>query len=319
MVSTYEQKIEKENEQTNINNNLKIGIIKISFNSKEDSKIPSEFDREKKFLNINFPILKENDENNYEDKNINLSKIYNIFEIKNLLKNFPKETLEKIREEFISKKDKESIYLFELKKQRKKREKSNFKFNLKRGRKNNGDDIERKHDKNQSDNIIKKCKGIFFSNLIEYINEYINTYKINDKENFELLKLNYEKYINNLKKENEIKLLNTQLKDVASFEISDKYNKNKDFNKIQVNRILEQEKNNQIINNLLNMTFGEWIDIFTFKNKMDNNIEFFGIHNILRKISETSNNDYFSRFIFYLFNYKRWFINKKGRSRKRKY
>jgi len=301
MVSTYEQKIEKENEQTNINNNLKIGIIKI-FNSKEDSKIPSEFDREKKFLNINFPILKENDENNYEDKNINLSKIYNIFEIKNLLKNFPKETLEKIREEFISKKDKESIYLFELKKQRKKREKSNFKFNLKRGRKNNGDDIERKHDKNKSDNIIKKCKGIFFSNIIEYINEYINTYKINDKENFELLKLNYEKYINNLKKENEIKLLNTQLKDVASFEISDKYNKNKDFNKIQVNRILEQEKNNQIINNLLNMTFGEWIDIFTFKNKMDNNIEFFGIHNILIKISETSNNDYFSRFIFYLFN-----------------
>ena len=114
MVSTYEQKIEKENEQTNINNNLKIGIIKIIFNSKEDSKIPSEFDREKKFLNINFPILKENDENNYEDKNINSSKIYNIFEIKNLLKNFPKETLEKIREEFISKKDKESIYLFEL-------------------------------------------------------------------------------------------------------------------------------------------------------------------------------------------------------------
>ena len=319
MVSTYEQKIEKENEQTNINNNLKIGIIKIIFNSKEDSKIPSEFDREKKFLNINFPILKENDENNYEDKNINLSKIYNIFEIKNLLKNFPKETLEKIREEFISKKDKESIYLFGLKKQRKKREKSDFKSHKKRGRKNNGDDIERKHDKNQSDNIIKKCKGIFFSNLIEYINEYINTYKINDKENFELLKLNYEKYINNLKKENEIKLLNTQLKDVASFEISDKYNKNKDFNKIQVNRILEQEKNNQIINNLLNMTFGEWIDIFTFKNKMDNNIEFFGIHNILRKISETSNNDYFSRFIFYLFNYKRWFINKKGRSRKRKY
>ena len=98
MVSTYEQKIEKENEQTNINNNLKIGIIKIIFNSKEDSKIPSEFDREKKSLNINFPILKENDENNYEDKNINLSKIYNIFEIKNLLKNFPKETLEKIRE-----------------------------------------------------------------------------------------------------------------------------------------------------------------------------------------------------------------------------
>ena len=83
MVSTYEQKIEKENEQTNTNNNPKTGIIKIIFNSKEDSKIPSEFDREKKCLNINFPILKENDENNYEDKNINLSKIYNIFEIKN--------------------------------------------------------------------------------------------------------------------------------------------------------------------------------------------------------------------------------------------
>ena len=88
-----------------------------------------------------------------------------------------------------------------------KKVKRNLKKKKKKRKKKKSNDIEKKHDKNQSYNIIKKCKRIFFSNLIEYINEYINTYKINDKENFELLKLNYEKYINNLKKENEIKLL----------------------------------------------------------------------------------------------------------------
>ena len=65
------------------------------------------------------------------------------------------------------------------------------------------------------------------------------------------------------------------------------------------------------------MTFGEWIDIFTLKNKLNNNFEFYGLQNALSNIEETNSDEYFSRFIFYLFNYKRWFYNKKGRHRKR--
>ena len=290
------------------------------FNKEETSKILLGNNKEQKALDLNLPILKENDEKSYEEKNLNSSGIYIISDIKNILIDFPKETIEKIQEQYISKKDKESIYLFEIKQKRKKREKFGLKVNIKLGRKKNDDNIEGEHNKNTSDNIIKKCKRIFFSNIIDYINEYVNLYKINDNEQFELLKLDYDKYVSNLKKENEIKLFNTQLKDIASLEISDKYksNKNKDINKIKIKSILEKEKNNKIINNLLNLTFGEWIDIFSLKNKIDNNIEFYGLQNSLKKIAELDNDEYFSRFIFYLFNYKRWFYNKKGRKRNRK-
>ena len=53
-------------------------------------------------------------------------------------------------------------------------------------------------------NIIKKSKRIFFIYVIKYINEIIKEYKSNKKEKIELLKLNYNKYVNKLKKESEI-------------------------------------------------------------------------------------------------------------------
>ena len=313
-------KMPKINQQKKEDNYLEKEETEKHFNIGEKiSKIFTEDNKEQKAFDTNLPILKENDVKENLDKNINLSKIYNIIDIKNILTDFPKSTLEKIKEQFISQKDKENIYLFEIKNKKNKIKKFSLKERIKMGRKKNSDNSERKHNKNNSDNIIKKCKRIFFSNIIDYINEYINKYKINDKEKFELLKLDYDKYINHLKKENEIKLFNTQLKDIASLEASGKYkgNKNKDINKIQINRILEKEKNNEFAKNLLIMTFGEWIDIFTLKNKLNNNFEFYGLQNALSNIEETNSDEYFSRFIFYLFNYKRWFYNKKGRDRKR--
>jgi len=156
---------------------------------------------------------------------------------------------------------------------------------------------------------------------VDYISAFIKKYRTNQKENFELLKLDYGKYINNLKKENELDLFNMTLKDLASLEPSKKYSSNKDpeFNKKTISNLLKEEEKNsdKIIEKFLNMRFGEWIDIFTLKNKIDNDFKFNGLHDSLESISNEFDEEYFSRFVFYLYNYKNWFKNKKGRNVKK--
>ena len=136
----------------------------------------------------------------------------------------------------------------------------------KRGRKNQNDITKIFHDKNTPDNILKKFKRVFFDNIIIYTNSYIINYKSKNQENFELKKLNYSKYINKLKKENEMKLFNMKLKDFVSLEINAKSSLkfDKNYNKIIMKKVLKEEKDNEVINSFLNMTFGEWVDVFTF-------------------------------------------------------
>ena len=277
---------------------------------------------------------KEKERNNISDKDLKMNPledenesypriIYNCKDIKRILmKNeISKDLIEKIKDEYISKEDKKSIHIFEIKKKKKKKKKSSKKDKKILGRKRNSDKTERKHNKNGADNIIKKCKGIFFRNVVEYISTFINNFKTNKKEKFELLKLDYGQYINNLKKENELALFNMTLKDLASLEPSKKYilNKDPEINKKNVSNLLKKEmkNNNKVIENFLNMKFGEWIDIFTFKKKVDNDFEFNGLQDCLESISNESDEEYYSRFVFYLYNYKNWFKNKKGRNEKK--
>lgn len=310
---TKNNNVKKQKKNEKENNKGCFILKKFTNDILEDNKTQEDFI-------ISIPFLKEKDETSSEDKANILPKIYNCEEIKRVLKqeNFPKDLIDKIGEQFISRKDKENVYLFEIKNKRKKHEKTTLEEKLCLGRKKKDDNTERKHNKDFSDNIIKKIKGIFFSNVVDYINEYINCYKMNNEEEFHLLKLDYGRYINNLKKESELNLFEMKLKDLASFQTSGKYrlNENKDINKHKIEKILEQEKDNEIIINLLNMNFGEWIDVFTLKKKMENEIGFHGLQFALEKMLETNNEEYYSRLIFFLFNYKRWFQNKRGRNRK---
>ena len=277
--------------------------------------------KEKERNNISDKALKMNP---LEDENETYPRIiYNCKDIKRILmkSEISKDLIEKIKDEYISKEDKKSIHIFEIKNKKRKKEKSSKKDKKILGRKRNSDKTERKHNKNGADNIIKKCKGIFFRNVVEYISSFINNFKTNKKEKFELLKLDYGQYINNLKKENELALFNMTLKDLASLEPSKKYilNKDPEINKKNVSNLLKKEmkNNNKVIENFLNMKFGEWIDIFTFKKKVDNDFEFNGLQDCLESISNESDEEYYSRFVFYLYNYKNWFKNKKGRNEKK--
>ena len=66
------------------------------------------------------------------------------------------------------------------------------------------------------------------------------------------------------------------------------------------------------------MTFSQWIDVFTNKIENSFDFDFNGLQNVLNNLYNNEDDEYFSRFIFYLFNYQNWFQNKKGRKPKRK-
>ena len=299
---------------------------KIYFNSLHKEKEGSNLTKKtqipnKKLKKEKIPI--NNDLENKDDKGSKFEKVYSLDEIlkliwdiipENIQNNFKNETVD-----YITKKDKQSVALFQTPNKKKKNQNS---FSKKEkaeclGRKRNEDNSERSHTKNNQDNIIKKCKAIFISNVISYINEYIKFYS--NHKTFQLLALDY-KYVNNITKKDEIELLDTKLKDLASLETSTKFklNKNIFINKNQIENILEEEKNNEIINKLLNMTFGEWIDIFTLKKELFNDFEYWGLKFALEKNAKENNTEYFARFLFFLFNYKRWFISKNGRAKRKK-
>ena len=172
------------------------------------------------------------------------------------------------------------------------------------------------HTKLDPDNIIKKIKALFFKLCIDYINAFINKDKKNDVK---LLYLDYKQYVNRIKKDFDLGLLNMKVEDFASLDISEKYcsKTNKEFNKNIIKDILEKEKNNTIIINFLrNMTFNDLIDILLFKKSFNDCIEFDGFLEDLQTIADESDEEYFSKFILFIYNYKSWFLNKKGRTKK---
>ena len=282
----------------------------------------------KSLSNTSMDTLQERVEQNLI-KYINLKIPFNGEKIKNILNHkIEKEILDKIINKFdvnyITKKDLENVSLFKSKvrKTRNKKSENNEeekilgkKLGLGRKKKNG---IEKgKHNKYSPDNIIKKIKRIFFKYIIIYINLIKEKHAPNQQENFQFKNLSYENYINNLKKDKEIQLLNKPLKDFVSLEISSKHGLNFDFNRQKMEKILEEEKDNQKLKSILNMTFDEWIDIFTFKEKFDDDLEFNGLQDVLMDLYNKEDDEYFSRFIFYLFNYKNWFHYKKARKPKK--
>ena len=238
--------------------------------------------------------------------------------------------------------------LEELTKKKRKREGDNTKDlriiaknEKKRGRKTHKHNINYIHDKYKADNIIKKIKNKLFKSVLTFVNNILN---FNDDK--KLLKLDYEQYINKLKREDDLNLLKMPLKDIVSLDISSKYNKESDFNKKIIDNIIQKVKQletnkGEKINNynfkkyktimfILDITFEDYIDISIFKKNLDDliydygmsisNIDLMSIQNnvnaikeILGEIKRDSDSKYLSFFIFFLYNYKRWFYLKKER------
>ena len=177
------------------------------------------------------------------------------------------------------------------------------------------------HNKNCTDNIIKKVKRIFFGYSLKTVNSLINKYKTDENKNYTLLKIDY-KIVDRLKKEVDLNLLNMPLKLLLSQNISSKYKAPSDKNKLIIEDLLKDEKDNEVINHIMNLTFMKWIDMFRNKKEVKingNNIKFEGIDDVLNTIrNKNKEKGYFSNFIYLLYGYEKWFDNKTGRTRKEK-
>ena len=235
---------------------------------------------------------------------------------------------------------------------KKRRKKGKIKFteekeNKKIGRKKNNDYTKRKHDRNCGDNIIKKIKLKFIEYCLRFLNnilksniakEKLNEYKtilqknkryIYGEESENLIKSLDYKFIDKIKKEKELLLLKKPLKEIFSNKISPKYSTlPPDYNKNLIEIILNKEKDNSNIMFAFNLTLEEWINVFTYKrnlesfenfdkNKMEEiNNKFDKVEKLINEMYQKHyNHNYLSYFICYIFNYKRWFIMKKGRNR----
>ena len=324
-----------------INKKEKFKIIKI------DKTINSDNINELNNLNLKTSQRKE--------KKDTIPLLYKFDKIKNEI--FPKLQIKEeikdcfiINEEISTLENRMSDGIFDGKKKRKKIEFKPKKDKKKLGRKRITDPLSEKgkHNKDSDDNIIKKIKTKIINYLISFVNGILVTFLENNKiilyikmmknnikekepEIESLIKdLNYRKIVDNIKKENNLKLLNQTLKELLSNDISPKYLKLKpDWNKKIIENILEKEKENKIIEFIFNLTFREWFDIFTYKKELkdlgfsdEKNIKKI-MDNLMRVdklLEEVYNlnfgNKYFSIFTSFIYNYERWFFIKQGRNKK---
>ena len=157
-----------------------------------------------------------------------------------------------------------------------------------------------------------------------------------DEDKNRLYKLDY-KIIKNLNKINDIQYLNMPLKDLFSMEITPRYKGiSCDYNKEFIKRIINQEEWVEDYNTVIfvfNMTFGEWLDMFTCKKNIDYlknkcalcddvNFELIAnkiacVNKLLEEMLEKNDESYFSIFTFYLYNYQKWFSIQSSRSSKK--
>ena len=203
----------------------------------------------------------------------------------------------------------------------------------KRGRKPKNKISYKEHDKLASDNIIKKIKTEFFKYIVLFINNIISTKNL--IYNHKIYKIDYE-LINRLNREIDLKYLNTTLKDLLSLNVSPKFTKvEPESNKNYIQKILDEKSIDETIKFAFNMTFRDFIDIFSYKKKvkelsneyeindysndMCNKIEnsLVGVDDLFNKLAKSDKIDknYFSNFVFYLYNYEKWFFMKRGRKK----
>lgn len=212
----------------------------------------------------------------------------------------------------------------------KKEKEINF-TNLKRGRIKKSDSSII-HDKMSPDNILKKIKSKLFNQyILDFLNSILNLKCLHYSNR--LVKINYKKYINKLKRKQDLEYLDMTLKQLLSFDITTKNaqkegtKKNITILKPEHNReILDRIENNPTIDFVLNWTYKDFIDLFTHKKSMRDIIKnedyidyerikkyLPGVENLFSDLLKTNDIEYSLLVVFYLFNYERSILMKQIR------
>ena len=172
------------------------------------------------------------------------------------------------------------------------------------------------HDKMTPDNILKKIKSKLLNNyIIEFLNGILNL------EEKKLKKIDY-KYINELIRDKELNNLNKSLEMLISLDISKRYkNLDSNYNKLIIEKIKKEKKNDETIQFALNLTFMDFIELFTHKKKINDLIKFYnkksnincveieenihGVEELFIDLVKKHDIKYATLVVFYIFNIER--------------
>ena len=191
------------------------------------------------------------------------------------------------------------------------------------------DKIEAIHTKYADDNIIRKCKFIVLSHIMDFINSKIKEkyknigYGIKIKQ---LMKIN-KAQVSNIKTDYNLKFMNKQLKDIFSDTISTKYTrfplkKNENLIKELINEKDDEKK--EYFNNLFSLTFSDCLNHFIDKKFIPilKDLELFKkIINDSKKLKKINlkinDQEYINELSYYLENYQNILRRKKPRRAKK--
>lgn len=237
------------------------------------------------------------------------------------------------------------------KKTRNKKPKKTEEENLqkKRGRKkdvdknniiNNNEDIG--HNKYSLDNIFKKFKTNIVIYLVLFINGFLNTFidwdtfieydkeliiygkKYNIPKEFTLIKnIEPNAFVDKTSKKENLQFLKMSIKEFLSQKIKGSYiNYLENANKIIIDKINEMKKDDKDFKFVFNLKLSDWLDVFLRKKEFSSFEDFKTISHevvmekrieeLLEKIGQKNEDDYFSLFVISIYNYERLLLRKKG-------
>lgn len=150
------------------------------------------------------------------------------------------------------------------KKRKKNKEIFYIKKKIKKGRPKKGINYKGKHNKNYSDNIVRKIKRAFINYSKDYINKKYDEYlgKSNIKKSLHLLKPISQKEIIDLNPERNLEWFQKPLKDIFSVKLSKKIKIfPSDYNKRNIDE-LYKDKNAKVITDILNLTVKKMYEKF---------------------------------------------------------
>ena len=305
-----------------------LGVPLISFNFEENNKLGKKphasANSDLNFINFVNPMnhISENEDNIQTSFN-NDTRIFSIeasnTNFLNLISTISNSQLKEIKDtnlrtiRFIKKnKDKKEL-IFDVKRDNK---------NIGRIKKNSN--LIGKHDKFSEDNIIRKFKGRFHEKCRIYINNEYKRYLLNHKHDIkkvnDLLQRISPKISRKIKKEDNLKWLEMNLKQVFSQNVSEKCSLYPtDYNKNNISKLYEENEAKDVIN-ILNKPVKEMLGYFI------NNIEIPGFDTLDKDIIELENkmkidneekiNNYINKYIRTSKNFESIFINKSSRNNK---
>ena len=174
---------------------------------------------------------------------------------------------------------------------------------------------------------LDKCKDV----IISYIEKTkIKKQKEKEKEKGnEIIKpLDYNIFVNQTSKRENVKFLDMPLKQFLSQDISCKYSTySKKANKIIIEEILKNHYN-EAIGFIFNLKLSDWLDVFLKKKEFSDFKEFKSniavtmnvrVDELLKKIYDKERDkNFFSRFILYMYNFERILCIKNERKTKKK-